>query len=182
MIKQIYIALTATLFLFSQNTFAQFNLPWQQTYGFQDQSESAEAVYAFADGSAIVAVRRNTNDGGPLGNVRAEIFKLDPSGNTVWQTTLGGPGNDNLRDMIVDPNGDIVTVGLNSINGIASTDMWVVKLNSAGTILWEKRIGGSDYDQANSIIATSDGGYLTCLLYTSPSPRDQRGSRMPSSA
>ena len=25
-------------------------------------------------------------------------------------------------------------------------------------------------------------GYRTCLLYTSPSPRDQRGSRMPSSA
>ena len=24
--------------------------------------------------------------------------------------------------------------------------------------------------------------YFTCLLYTSPSPRDQRGSRMPSSA
>ena len=29
---------------------------------------------------------------------------------------------------------------------------------------------------------TVDGVYLTCLLYTSPSPRDQRGSRMPSSA
>ena len=26
------------------------------------------------------------------------------------------------------------------------------------------------------------GKYLDCLLYTSPSPRDQRGSRMPSSA
>ena len=25
-------------------------------------------------------------------------------------------------------------------------------------------------------------GYRPCLLYTSPSPRDQRGSRMPSSA
>ena len=25
-------------------------------------------------------------------------------------------------------------------------------------------------------------GSVTCLLYTSPSPRDQRGSRMPSSA
>ena len=25
-------------------------------------------------------------------------------------------------------------------------------------------------------------GVVTCLLYTSPSPRDQRGSRMPSSA
>ena len=27
-----------------------------------------------------------------------------------------------------------------------------------------------------------DGGHPSCLLYTSPSPRDQRGSRMPSSA
>ena len=26
------------------------------------------------------------------------------------------------------------------------------------------------------------GKYVGCLLYTSPSPRDQRGSRMPSSA
>ena len=28
----------------------------------------------------------------------------------------------------------------------------------------------------------SDSRYYCCLLYTSPSPRDQRGSRMPSSA
>ena len=28
----------------------------------------------------------------------------------------------------------------------------------------------------------SDDGGRICLLYTSPSPRDQRGSRMPSSA
>ena len=33
------------------------------------------------------------------------------------------------------------------------------------------------------ISAVSSGARLgTCLLYTSPSPRDQRGSRMPSSA
>ena len=29
---------------------------------------------------------------------------------------------------------------------------------------------------------TNDNSYVACLLYTSPSPRDQRGSRMPSSA
>ena len=31
-------------------------------------------------------------------------------------------------------------------------------------------------------IQSIGGKYITCLLYTSPSPRDQRGSRMPSSA
>ena len=36
--------------------------------------------------------------------------------------------------------------------------------------------GGNHYG------STSSGGNYGCLLYTSPSPRDQRGSRMPSSA
>ena len=40
--------------------------------------------------------------------------------------------------------------------------------------------------ELRSLIGYSKGGYVlgfyTCLLYTSPSPRDQRGSRMPSSA
>ena len=31
-------------------------------------------------------------------------------------------------------------------------------------------------------LALENLGYKSCLLYTSPSPRDQRGSRMPSSA
>ena len=33
-----------------------------------------------------------------------------------------------------------------------------------------------------NVASVSELCYLTCLLYTSPSPRDQRGSRMPSSA
>ena len=32
------------------------------------------------------------------------------------------------------------------------------------------------------IFALDVSAYAVCLLYTSPSPRDQRGSRMPSSA
>ena len=32
------------------------------------------------------------------------------------------------------------------------------------------------------LLFSSDGARSRCLLYTSPSPRDQRGSRMPSSA
>ena len=32
------------------------------------------------------------------------------------------------------------------------------------------------------IVTPTSGEILACLLYTSPSPRDQRGARMPSSA
>ena len=40
--------------------------------------------------------------------------------------------------------------------------------------------GRLDESQLNAIVTIANSG--DCLLYTSPSPRDQRGSRMPSSA
>ena len=45
----------------------------------------------------------------------------------------------------------------------------------------------SDYERAKKFYSAVIGAdiidhHMDCLLYTSPSPRDQRGSRMPSSA
>ena len=73
----------------------------------------------------------------------------------------------------------------------------VIWLNN-GTLTMSARLGGaaSQTDVSHPtaltvdntwhhIAATFDNGVMTvyvCLLYTSPSPRDQRGSRMPSSA
>ena len=56
--------------------------------------------------------------------------------------------------------------------------------------LLNKLMAGSETDGGNARLEVSGAGktedglvqYNDCLLYTSPSPRDQRGSRMPSSA
>ena len=39
-----------------------------------------------------------------------------------------------------------------------------------------------DGDEAMTRLLAGNERFISCLLYTSPSPRDQRGSRMPSSA
>ena len=43
---------------------------------------------------------------------------------------------------------------------------------------------GQDFSASGYLVDACDSlvGEKACLLYTSPSPRDQRGSRMPSSA
>jgi hypothetical protein len=47
------------------------------------------------------------------------------------------------------------------VTGIHGTsDIWVVKLSSTGTLLWNKTIGGSTYDTGRSIEQTLDGGYI----------------------
>ena len=62
-----------------------------------------------------------------------------------------------------------------------------VKLNAPAEISWEEAV--SNAEDADCIeMNSNEFAYIlytsgtTCLLYTSPSPRDQRGSRMPSSA
>ena len=57
-----------------------------------------------------------------------------------------------------------------------------VMLSAAGSFQWYKtQLGREEHAREHN----GEGNaydLLTCLLYTSPSPRDQRGSRMPSSA
>ena len=55
----------------------------------------------------------------------------------------------------------------------------ILALETEQRIIDKERDVGIDVDERGSKVATRLSG---CLLYTSPSPRDQRGSRMPSSA
>ena len=50
----------------------------------------------------------------------------------------------------------------------SSSDCWVVKLDAAGTIQWQKTYGGSDAEKINSISQTHDGGYVFVGTTSSP--------------
>ena len=54
--------------------------------------------------------------------------------------------------------------------------------NYAREIMQLFSIGLYELNQDGTRKTDNEGRYIPCLLYTSPSPRDQRGSRMPSSA
>ena len=64
-----------------------------------------------------------------------------------------------------------------------TTDAHVGWAGSAGAVSYGAQIGPSfvvtDGGESDTVLS---GKVYGCLLYTSPSPRDQRGSRMPSSA
>ena len=54
------------------------------------------------------------------------------------------------------------------LNGNPETDAWVVELNSAFNIQWQKCLGGSGSDQLNDIEQLSDGSFLLGGATTSP--------------
>ena len=53
-------------------------------------------------------------------------------------------------------------------------------ISTASFYKYKAKFGGMEVSDARKLKALEDEN--SCLLYTSPSPRDQRGSRMPSSA
>ncbi len=141
---------------------------WQTSLG-GDGNDKATSIVQTDDGGYIVAGYSDSNDGdvsGNHGNIDYWVVKLDASGGITWQKSLGGSGNDEATSIVqTDDGGYIVAGESNSNDGEVSGnhggyDYWVVKLDASGGISWQKSLGGSSYDSANSIIQTSDGGYI----------------------
>jgi len=94
------------------------------------------------------------------------ITPIALTGEIEWQKTFGGSGNDIARGIIETSDGGYAVIGYtNSIDGditdktLAENDFWVLKLDSNGTVEWQKTYGGSGDDKGRAIIQTSDGGF-----------------------
>jgi hypothetical protein len=95
------------------------------------------------------------------------IFTLQAQTPAIqWQKCYGGTGTENASCIVQTTDGGYIAAGYtNSTNGDVtglhgSNDYWVVKIDQAGTIEWQKTYGGSFDDQASSIRQTTDGGYI----------------------
>jgi hypothetical protein len=105
----------------------------------------------------------------------AMLFKLDSMGNLQWQQCYGGSGTNSILSMIEsfdgyllgcigsssdgDMTGSGYHLGYNHL-GDRTDDIWLLKVDFEGTIVWQKCYGGSGMDGVKRIFNTSDGGYM----------------------
>ena len=88
------------------------------------------------------------------------VLKLDSYGSVVWQKTYGGSGNDWAYAIEQTSDAGYIVAGTSSSFGAGSSDIWVMRLDSGGNIVWQNTYGGSDYDTVASLHLTSDSGYV----------------------
>ena len=147
---------------------ASGTIEWQKIYGGSD-ADITSTIRQTSDGGYIVAGHTLSNDGNVTGNHGEAdfwILKLNTLGDFQWQKTLGGTKEDMPSSIQQTSDGGYIVSGLTwSSNGDVTGfhgvyDYWVVKLNATGNLEWQKALGGSRADAANSITQTSDGGYL----------------------
>lgn len=156
---------------------ASGTISWQQSYGGsgEDQAYSIEQT---TDGGYVVTGSSASNDGLVSGNHNPGgskkdfwTLKLDTSGNLSWQICYGGTGDDiaysiqQTMDMgyilagTVKPT-DTTGVDITGYHGNAGTDYWIVKLDGAGNLSWQKCLGGQGEEDARAVSETADGGFI----------------------
>ncbi len=85
-----------------------------------------------------------------------------------WQKTIGGANGDWLHSIHQLGDGGYILGGysVSNISGDKADDshglddMWILKLDANGSIIWQKTIGGSEIDQLSTLNETSDNGYI----------------------
>jgi hypothetical protein len=95
------------------------------------------------------------------GNADGWLVKTDGFGNQQWSKTYGGAGEDYPQSLTQTAGGGYAFAGLTGSFGAGSSDVWLVKTDSLGNLLWNKTYGGTNDDGVwgGFLVQTSDGGY-----------------------
>ena len=139
------------------------NMLWDKTFG-GSKDDRASTIIRTADGGYILTGMTLSKG---AGGCDAWIIKLDQEGNMLWDKTFGGSEDDWANSIIQTTDGGYAVAGYTSSKGAGEGDIWLIKLDSEGNMLWDKTFGGSEDDWAGSIIKTTGQGYMLAGITSS---------------
>ncbi len=77
----------------------------------------------------------------------------------MWSQTYGGGGGDWFGSVVETSDGGYALAGFTDSYGVGSYDVWLVKTDEFGNVEWNQTYGGTNYEKADSLVETVDGGY-----------------------
>lgn len=135
---------------------AQGNEQWHQTHGTANYENVGKAVRQTTDGGYIIAGYT-----GYTYHLDGLVEKTNETGTITWSHTYGNVNEaDRCNDVQQTSDGGYIICGLTGSYGAGGGDAWLIKLQPNGTEAWNHTYGGTQLDQANSVLQTTDGGYI----------------------
>ena len=144
------------------------DLQWRGYFG-GTNNDRAHAVVQADDGGFVMAGFTESDDF-DISNTRGSydfwVVKVDDKGNFVWESSFGGSGIEISQDIAKTNDGGYVITGntfssdtdISKNNG--ESDIWLVKIDANGSLVWEKTFGGTQFDAAQGVIASKEGGFI----------------------
>ncbi len=88
------------------------------------------------------------------------LVRTDTAGNVQWAFAYGDSLPDDFHRVEMTTSGDFIASGTTSSIGALEPNMWLAKISSSGSLIWQRAFGGDNHDHGYSAEETSDGGYI----------------------
>lgn len=131
-------------------------LQWTANYGGLYTEEGYSGVRTSDGGYAILGSTYSFGSG----DHDIYLLRLDSLGDTIWSNTYGGTDTDYGYDLQQTNDGGFVVVGSTHSYGSGEADVYLLRLDFIGGVVWSRTYGGSDKDVGRSVRITSDGGFI----------------------
>ncbi len=128
---------------------------WSKTYNIT-MDDDGRAVLETSDEGFIIAGYSIPCGGG---DIITFVIRTDSNGNEIWTNTYGDPDKIWAYAMVHADNGYIVT-GKIIPDGNYFSDIYIMKIDDSGEVIWTNSFGHQYNDRAASIKATSDGNFI----------------------
>lgn len=144
------------------------DLQWRGYFGGTNNDRSHAVVQA-EDGGFVMAGFTESDDfdiSDTQGSYDFWMVKVDDKGNMAWERSFGGSGIEISYDIAKTDDGGYVVAGNTfSTDGDISkskgeSDFWLIKVNDVGSLVWERSFGGTQFDAAQAVIQSKDGGFI----------------------
>lgn len=133
---------------------------WKKTFNGLEYGHGASIIETKDGGYAIGGYKgASANGQNKKGHFDFSIIKLDSTGTTQWNKTIGGAGSKSQYYMVQTKDGGYVAIGTIDSSATKGKDVFVVKIDAAGNSQWMETVGGVNDDIGAAIVQTTDGGY-----------------------
>jgi hypothetical protein len=129
---------------------------WTKTYG-TSGNDGGSYIEKTHDDCFVV-----TGNWDPLVSGVSDIvlIKINQDGDTIWTKTYGGVNDDQGLCVRRTADDGFIIAGYTQSFGAGSYDIYLIKTDANGDTVWTSTYGTPDEEKANSVIQTSDGGYV----------------------
>jgi hypothetical protein len=110
-----------------------------------------------SDGGYIIA---GSTWGWGQGKSDILLLRTGADGNEIWLRTFGGKGKEHGFSVQEISEGGYIIAGQTASFGAGKDDVYLIKTDTDGSMVWAKTYGGKGTDRGYSVAETRDGGYV----------------------
>ena len=134
-------------------------------------SDRLGKILVLSNGHYILLGSTDSNNGDVIGNHGTSdcwVVEIDSVGTLIWQKCYGGSESESGNDIYKISSGFIIYCSTNSNNGNVTgnhggIDFWIFKIDTSGSMIWQKCFGGSQTELSNgSMLPLSSNLFIIC--------------------